>query len=254
MVSNTPEVSSPSDRQGAVPARVSISTRTRPLHTDKDLPSSPPTSRWLTCTRWRPASIDRDITSHSRSIPTLESVAQEPGIAAGLASPTMALRLPPKATVKRVILKGGDAPLTTHSKSMIPTTDSALDNTTHDSPKNLRNAEGGQGMNVSSDHNNHDTDKSLHIEESAQRPTKTNTDPQNHVTSGTRDNEPSMSDTNYLIARDLLESPQLTKVISLGDPSTYIHEWLINRYHDDPFFKKILDSLAAFKNFEVSNN
>lgn len=94
------DVPLPSDKLGTVPTRVSTSTHTLPLRPNKDLPSSPPTSHRLTRTRWRPASIDRDITSHSRSTPTLKSGVQEPGIESGLASPPMAPRLPPKATVK----------------------------------------------------------------------------------------------------------------------------------------------------------
>lgn len=81
--------------------------------------------------------------------------------------------------------------------------------------------------------------------------TETNMDPQYHVTP---DNESSPRiNTNAI--EDLLESPlNLTEVISLGDPSTDIHERLVNWYHDDPFFKKILDNPSAFKNFEVSNS
>lgn len=52
----------------------------------------------------------------------------------------------------------------------------------------------------------------------------------------------------------LIENPPaLTEIISYGDPNSDIHEAILNRYQEDPFFSKILDSPGTFKNFEVSN-
>ncbi|KAG2743904.1 hypothetical protein P692DRAFT_201722659, partial [Suillus brevipes Sb2] len=52
----------------------------------------------------------------------------------------------------------------------------------------------------------------------------------------------------------LLENPPtLAEIISYGDPSSDIHACVLNRYGEDPFFAKILESPGTFRNFEVSN-
>ncbi|KAJ8580556.1 hypothetical protein M405DRAFT_753098, partial [Rhizopogon salebrosus TDB-379] len=77
-------------------------------------------------------------------------------------------------------------------------------------------------------------------------------DPQNHLT-------PNVSDFHEIVhenvAEDLLfeSPPRLTEIISLGDPSTDIHERIANRYHEDKFFAQILEQPHAFKNFELSH-
>jgi hypothetical protein len=53
---------------------------------------------------------------------------------------------------------------------------------------------------------------------------------------------------------DVLDSsPRLTDVITLGEPLIDIHKSVVNQYHHDNFFSKILKSPKAFRNFEVSN-
>jgi len=60
----------------------------------------------------------------------------------------------------------------------------------------------------------------------------------------------------YTIADDLLleHPPSLTEVIALGDRSVDIHQSILGRYSEDPFFKWILENPSAFKNFEVSSD
>ncbi|KAG1768669.1 hypothetical protein EDD22DRAFT_843949 [Suillus occidentalis] len=49
----------------------------------------------------------------------------------------------------------------------------------------------------------------------------------------------------------LLENPPtLTEIISYGDPSSDIHECVMNRYREDPFFSKIAENPGTFRNFE----
>lgn len=81
-----------------------------------------------------------------------------------------------------------------------------------------------------------------------------NTDLQSQVTP--EDNELSAQTTDaHAVVETLLDEPlRLTEVITLGNPSLDIHEKLTGRYKEYPFFQRILDSPAAFKNFEVSNN
>lgn len=55
---------------------------------------------------------------------------------------------------------------------------------------------------------------------------------------------------NDILSEDSLG---LTEVIALGDPSLDIHRSIANRYHEDPFYKEILNQPKNFKNFEVSN-
>ncbi|KAG2343175.1 hypothetical protein BDR05DRAFT_948286 [Suillus weaverae] len=75
-----------------------------------------------------------------------------------------------------------------------------------------------------------------------------NMDLQSHMTCGIGESQP-----NIDVVQDLLETPLLTEVISIGDPSTDIHAHVINCYNEDRFFSKILDTPSTFKNFEVSN-
>ena len=52
----------------------------------------------------------------------------------------------------------------------------------------------------------------------------------------------------------LSEDPvSLTEVIASGDPTLDIHGRIIGRFAEDPFFKRILENPANYRNFEVSN-
>jgi len=75
-------------------------------------------------------------------------------------------------------------------------------------------------------------------------------DPQSHLSSnGTNDNEHENAAEQILFE----SPPQLTEIITLGDPTIDIHEKIANWYQEDRFFTQILDQPHAFKNFELSN-
>ncbi|KAG2742257.1 hypothetical protein P692DRAFT_20656672, partial [Suillus brevipes Sb2] len=228
----------------------------------KNLPSKQTPSRRRTRTRSRPASIDQDIMSHSRSTPTPNSEVQVPDVEMEPGDSARAPPEPPMAKVKRVILKlgkpsaylegGNDVPMGPHPTTITTVAQPNPQDTAYLS----ENSPTDQSTLLTTATNESELDSAVSKdkEQAACSTTSVNKDPQRSVISGTRNNEPSNSDANSHIARDLLETPQLTELISLGDPSVDIHEKLTGRYKEDPFFQKILQNPAAFKNFEVSND
>ncbi|KAG2756543.1 hypothetical protein P692DRAFT_20714554, partial [Suillus brevipes Sb2] len=242
-----------SDTLNAPTARGRKPSRTKD---GKNLPSKQTPSRRRTRTRSRPASIDQDIMSHSRSTPTPNSEVQVPDVEMEPGDSARAPPEPPMAKVKRVILKLGKPSTYLEGGSITKDLPNAPDQPDKEAANLSENPPADQRTHLTTANNESELDSAVSMdkEQTACSTTSVNKDPQRPVISGTRNNEPSNSDANSLIARDLLETPQLTEIISLGDPSVDIHEKLTGRYKEDPFFQKILQNPAAFKNFEVSND